>query len=52
MSSTKSAYDVYFLRGTETKENQPGKRVQEEMLSFIDSNPLQNSFLIFRPDIL
>jgi len=22
------------------------------MLSFIDSSPLQNSFLIFRPDIL
>lgn len=52
MSSTKSAYDVYFLKGTETKDNLPERGLQREMLSFIEASPLQNSFLIFRPDIL
>lgn len=32
MSSPRSGYDVYFLRGTESKENLPEKRVQREML--------------------
>lgn len=40
------------MRGTETSENLPALAQQREVLKFVQQDSLQNSFLVFRPDLL